>query len=94
MNKIWASLILGYGYHRAGSGTETSALAKSPIQVIWEGRISRVWGRPDPRDVKNEDRSGHVYENKGDDDKMSIAIQGFYTKMHRIVCTKTEMNDK
>jgi len=30
------------------------------------------------RDVKNEDRSGHVYENKGDDDKMSDALHAIY----------------
>jgi hypothetical protein len=34
------------------------------------------------RDVKNEDRSGYVYENKGDDDKMSGEKTGFYRKMH------------
>jgi hypothetical protein len=34
------------------------------------------------RDVKNEGTSGDVYENKGDDDKMSIEKHGFYTKMY------------
>ena len=34
------------------------------------------------RDVKNEDRTGNVYENTGDDDKMSGEKTGFYTKMH------------
>jgi len=34
------------------------------------------------RDVKNETTSGDVYENTGDDDKMSVQITGFYTKMH------------
>ena len=34
------------------------------------------------RDVKNEDRPGYMYENKGDDDKMSGERTGFYTKMH------------
>ena len=30
------------------------------------------------RDVKNEDRTGYVYENTGDDDKMSCEKHGFY----------------
>jgi hypothetical protein len=34
------------------------------------------------RDVKNEDRTGYVYENTGDDDKLSGQRTGFYTKMH------------
>ena len=34
------------------------------------------------RDVKNEDRTGYVYENKDDDDKMSGEKQVFYMKMH------------
>jgi hypothetical protein len=34
------------------------------------------------RDVKNEDRSGYVHENTGNDDKMSSEKHGFYTKMH------------
>jgi hypothetical protein len=29
------------------------------------------------RDVKNEDRSDYVYENNGDDDKMSSEKHGF-----------------
>jgi hypothetical protein len=36
------------------------------------------------RDVKNEDRSGYVYENTGNDDKMSGEKTGFYTKMHSL----------
>src|SRR5271157_4019927 len=34
------------------------------------------------RDVKNEDRTGYVYENTGGDDKMAGEKTGFYTKMH------------
>jgi hypothetical protein len=34
-----------------------------------------------PRDVKNEGRSGYVYENTSDDDKMSIEKHGIYTKI-------------
>ena len=36
------------------------------------------------RDVKNEDRTGYVHENKGDNDKMSSEKHGFYTKMHEL----------
>ena len=36
------------------------------------------------RDVKNEDRSGYVYENTEKDDKMSGKKTGFYTKMHQM----------
>jgi len=35
-----------------------------------------------PRDVKNEDRPGYVYENTENDDKMSSYKTGFCTKMH------------
>jgi hypothetical protein len=34
------------------------------------------------RDVKNEDRSGYMHENTGNNDKMSGGKTGFYTKMH------------
>jgi hypothetical protein len=34
------------------------------------------------RDVKNEGRPGYVYENTGNDDKMSSEKNGFCTKMH------------
>jgi hypothetical protein len=33
------------------------------------------------RDVKNGDRTGYMYENKGDSDKLSSQIHCFYTKM-------------
>ena len=35
------------------------------------------------RDVKNEGTSGDVYENKGEDDKMSCHRAGFLPKFHR-----------
>jgi hypothetical protein len=35
-----------------------------------------------PRDVKNEDRPGYVYENTRNDDKMSGEKTGFYTNVH------------
>jgi hypothetical protein len=41
----------------------------------WQGTLTL-------RDVKNEGRSGYVYENTGNDDKMSSYKTGFYTKMH------------
>jgi hypothetical protein len=34
------------------------------------------------RDVKNEGTSGDVYENNGNDDKMSSEKHDFHTKMH------------
>jgi len=36
------------------------------------------------RNVKNGTTSGDVYENTGDDDKMSGEKAGFYTKMHSL----------
>jgi hypothetical protein len=36
------------------------------------------------RDVKNEDRSGYVYENTENNDKMSGEETRFYTKMHHL----------
>jgi len=49
-----------------------------------EGRryISVRKGAVTPRDVKNEGRTGYVYENTSDDDKMSCENTGFYMKMH------------
>jgi len=36
---------------------------------------------PTQKDVKNEDRSDYVYENKGDNDKLSCENTAFYWKM-------------
>ena len=36
------------------------------------------------KDVKNEGTSGDVYENKGQDDKMSGNLHGFYTEMRQL----------
>ncbi len=36
------------------------------------------------RDVKNGATSGDVYENTGDDDKMSIEKHGHFTKIHQL----------
>jgi len=36
------------------------------------------------RDVKNGTTSGDVYENKGDDDKMSFEKPSVYMKMHEL----------
>ncbi len=36
------------------------------------------------RDVKNEGTTGDVYENKGDDDKMSCENPSLCTKMHEL----------
>ena len=41
-----------------------------------------VWARLSLRDVRNEGRTGYVYENTGDDDKMSSEIPAFYTNLH------------
>ena len=62
----------------------------SNLRPLWRFRqsldIQKVTNGtpPPPRDVKNEDRSGYVYENKGDNDKMSGEKHGFYTKMHEL----------
>jgi hypothetical protein len=37
------------------------------------GEKCRVGDRPPLKDVKNEDRSGNVYENKGQDDNLPDA---------------------
>jgi hypothetical protein len=37
------------------------------------------------RDVKNDDRPDYVYENKGNDDKMSIAIAGILHKFMHVL---------
>jgi hypothetical protein len=37
------------------------------------------------KNVKNEDRSGYVHENTGNDDKMSNEKTGFCTKMHELL---------
>jgi hypothetical protein len=61
------------------------------MQRMKDSNLHRVWrltdmlsklrnGAPTPRDVKNEDRSGYVYENKGEHDKMSSEKPAVYTK--------------
>jgi hypothetical protein len=47
-----------------------------------QSRIDNCQGAVALRDVKNEGRSGYVYENTGNDDKMSGYKTGFCTKMH------------
>ncbi len=41
-------------------------------------------GGPVLRDVRNEDRSGYVYENIGDDDKMPRGLPASHTEMHQL----------
>jgi len=36
------------------------------------------------RNVKNEDRTGYVHENTGDDDKMSSKIHSIYPKIRQL----------
>jgi hypothetical protein len=53
----------------------------SSLRQLWRltNMIFRVRaGGLSLRDVKNEDRSGHVHENKGDDDKMSSEKHAIY----------------
>jgi len=38
------------------------------------------WGELTPRDVRNEDRTGYMHENTGDDDKMSSEKHAFTRK--------------
>ncbi|MGD1100444.1 MAG: hypothetical protein ABSA59_00125, partial [Terriglobia bacterium] len=52
----------------------------SSLRQLWRltNMLFRVRnGALTPRDVKNEDRPGYAYENKGDDDKMSGEKHGF-----------------
>ena len=53
----------------------------SSLRQLWRltNMLFRVrTGGLNHRDVKNEDRSGHVHENKGDDDKMSSEKHAIY----------------
>ena len=55
-------------------------LEDSSLRQLWRltSMLFRVRnGALTLRDVKNEDRPGYVYENTGDDDKMSSEKHGF-----------------
>jgi hypothetical protein len=59
-------------------------LEDSSLRQLWRltSMLFRVRnGALTLRDVKNEDRPGYVYENTGDDDKMSGEKTGFCRKM-------------
>jgi hypothetical protein len=63
---------------RRGSSTRCSRCADLKVGATSASERGAVTHR----DVQNEDRSGYVYENTGDADKMSDEKTGFYTKMH------------
>ena len=72
--------------HFGGSRTRCSRRA-DPFAMLRAGSQGRRYlslrnGALALRDVKNEGRSGYVYENTGNDDKMSSYKTGFCTKMH------------
>jgi hypothetical protein len=68
---------------QAVSGTETPDSRTRLTPHHW-ALSTALNGALSLRDVKNEDRSGYVYENTGDDDKMSCEKPGFYTKMREL----------
>jgi hypothetical protein len=45
---------------------------------------------PPPKDVKNEGRSGNVYENKGPDDKLPDEVSGFCAQLRPILQKTTD----
>ena len=55
---------------------------------------SREGGPPTPKDVKNEGRSGNVYENKGPNDTMTDNISGFCAWSHAILHKNTRILQK
>jgi len=62
-------------------------LEDSSLRQLWRltSMLFRVRnGALTLRDVKNEDRPGYVYENTGDNDKMSSKKQAFYSKMDHL----------
>jgi hypothetical protein len=63
------------------------SMEDSSLRQLWRLTNVLFWARNGAltlRDVKNEGTSGDVYENKGDDDKMSSEKHAFYTKMHQL----------
>ena len=55
---------------------------------------SHAGGPATPKDVKNEGRSGNVYENKGSSDTMTDNISGFCAWLHAILHKNTRILQK
>ena len=69
------------------SSTETpdfEVRRTTDLEVISPGCLLPLTEALTLRDVKNEDRSGYVYESKGNDDKMSGELHGIYKRNARI----------
>jgi hypothetical protein len=72
------------------------------LQRMEDSHLRRLWrltntlmkvrqGGLTPKDVKNEDRSGNVYENKGSDDKMPDKISDISAGLMPILQKKAEL---
>jgi hypothetical protein len=57
-------------------------------------RKSRVRERATQKDVKNEDRSGNVYENKGQDDNLPDTKDDISARLHAILHGNTRILQK
>jgi len=68
--------------------TENS-MTNWPAEVTPNSRcgqgILAAWGAAPPKDVKNADRPGYMYENKGTNDKMTDAKDDIFTQSARIL---------
>jgi hypothetical protein len=66
------------GHHGADQGQDSSILNRQSAIDNHQGALTL-------RDVKNEDRTGYVHENTGEDDKMSSEEHAFYMKMRQLL---------
>ena len=64
---------------------QLGCLGRIPFRVR-DGALTR-------KNVKNEDRTGYVYENTGGSDKMSIELPASYTKLHRFLQIRQQSRD-
>jgi hypothetical protein len=65
---------------------------EGPI-VEAEGKKSH-WGASPLKDVKNEDRSGNVYENKGSSDNLPDTKDDISARLHAILHRETRILPK
>jgi hypothetical protein len=63
-------------------GQDSSILKRK--SAIDNRQSTIVKGGPTPRDVKNEDRTGYMYENTGELTKCDAQNAAFYTKIRRL----------
>jgi hypothetical protein len=72
------------GRHKAEGGKQQAERVRLTVLALLDA-LFKVWnGALTLRDVKNEDRSGYVYENKGEQTQCLVTKPAFCTKMRQL----------